>query len=79
MGAQDAGFTVRLRFNLSPNGMVSGNPAVVSSPGSALEDQTGQAAARAVVRCGPYTMLDPAKYDQWAQVEATFDPRDVRF
>jgi len=32
---------------------------------------------RAVLRGQPYDMLRPEHYEQWKDIEVTFDPRDM--
>ena len=72
------GLTIRLLVDLNRDGSVGGTPQVidVSIPGK-VGDATAGAAQRAVRRCGPYT-LPSDKYDEWRQVDVTFDPKDLR-
>lgn len=49
-----------------------------STPGSdSATNKAYEAARRAVLRCGPYT-LPPEKYDHWQNVEITFNPENMR-
>ena len=32
---------------------------------------------RAILQCQPYTMLNPAHYDNWKDIEIEFSPRDM--
>ncbi len=70
------GLTVRLLVNLNKDGSVAGTPRILSQISSSIESATARAAQRAVVRCSPYK-LSPSKYDDWKQVDVTFDPRDL--
>ena len=36
-----------------------------------------ESAKRAILSCQPFTMLRPQNYDQWKDIEITFDPRDM--
>lgn len=71
------GLTVRLMVSLNPNGSVAGQPQILSAITDDLVRSTALAAQRAVQQCGPYTMLPADKYDEWRQVDVTFDPRDL--
>ena len=72
------GLTVRLLVDLNRDGSVGGTPQVldISIPGN-VGNATAGAAQRAVRRCGPYTLAS-GKYEDWRQVDVTFDPRDLR-
>lgn len=71
------GLTVRLMVSLNPNGSVNGQPQILSAITDDLVRSTALAAQRAVQQCGPYTMLPGDKYEEWRQVDVTFDPRDL--
>ncbi|WP_157970161.1 cell envelope integrity protein TolA [Pelagibacterium sediminicola] len=71
------GLTVRLLVSLGPNGAVTGQPQILSAITDDLVRSTALAAQRAVQQCGPYTMLPADKYEEWRQVDVTFDPRDL--
>jgi outer membrane biosynthesis protein TonB len=70
------GLTVRLIVDLNRDGSVSGLPRIASTIRTSVEDATAKAAQRAVRRCGPY-QLAVEKYDEWRQVDVTFDPQDL--
>lgn len=70
------GIRVRLIVDLNRDGSVAGTPRVVSALTSPVLETTARAAQRAVLRCGPYK-LAAEKYDEWRQVDVTFDPRDL--
>ncbi|MCF4099690.1 cell envelope integrity protein TolA [Maritalea mediterranea] len=72
------GLTVRLLVDLNRDGSVAGTPQVLDiSVTGQVGQATASAAQRAVRRCGPY-QLAAEKYEEWRQVDVTFDPRDIR-
>ncbi|WP_305986886.1 cell envelope integrity protein TolA [Roseibium sp. MMSF_3544] len=74
VGAED--LKVRVRFNLSENGQVSGGPDVLNSSGNPAFGAASSSAVRAVMRCQPYS-LPIAKYEAWQEVIINFDPREM--
>ncbi len=74
VGAED--LMVRVRFNLSQNGQVSGSPEVINSSGNPAFNAAASSATRAIMRCQPYT-LPIAKYEAWQEVIINFDPREM--
>src|SRR5258708_6132737 len=52
-------------------------PVVLSSGTSPLFMAARDSAIRALFRGQPYDMLKPEHYEQWKDVEITFDPRDM--
>lgn len=70
------GLTVRLLVTLNVDGTVNGNPEILSPPTTDIERATALAAQRAVRACGPY-QLAREKFEDWRQVDVTFDPRDL--
>ena len=36
-----------------------------------------ESAKRAILRCQPFNMLKPEHYEQWKDIEITFDPREM--
>ena len=81
-GAMDEAATARLIVKLSPDGMVVGQPTIISVTGPRTGDMTGRAAVRAVLRCGQngYKMLPPDKYagdGGWNTVDVTFNVVDA--
>ncbi|WP_068313470.1 energy transducer TonB family protein [Polycladidibacter hongkongensis] len=76
-GAQGAEtLKVRLQFNLSREGEVTGAPQVLNSVSHRAFPAAAQSAVRAVYRCGPY-QLPVAKYDAWQTVIINFDPQQM--
>jgi len=74
VGAED--LKVRVRFNLSQNGEVTGAPEVLNSSGNPAFSAAASSATRAIMRCQPYS-LPIAKYDAWQEVIINFDPREM--
>ena len=68
---------VQVRFQLKPDGTIAGPPAVLTSGSSPLFVAARDSAIRAIFRGQPYNMLKPEHYDQWKDIEITFDPRDM--
>lgn len=67
---------VVMMMDLSPTGMLLGEPQVLESPQGRFSLTAPESAARAVRRCQPYN-LPADKYDAWKQVKITFDPQDM--
>lgn len=82
VGSSAADVTVTVGFSLNPDGtVVSGSVHQVSaSQGSAAAQRAAyDAARRAVLVCGADGYkLPTAKYDQWKNVEITFNPAQMR-
>lgn len=80
-GSQAARVTMVVAFSLDQSGKVIGDVRKVSASGgdAGAEDIAFQAARRAILRCqsGGY-QLPADKYDQWKDVEITFDPSGMR-
>jgi colicin import membrane protein len=68
---------VRVRVQLKPAGRLSGPPQVLTSGTSVLFQTARESAVRALFRGQPFNMLRPEHYDQWKDIEITFDPRDM--
>ncbi|MGV8853259.1 MAG: hypothetical protein ACOH2L_01315 [Devosia sp.] len=70
----DYGMSVTLMINMNRDGSVNGTPTITSAEQSASGLMMARAAQRAVINCGPYTMLSEATYDQWRQIEMELRP-----
>jgi colicin import membrane protein len=68
---------VRVRVHLSRDGRLIGGPQVLTSGSSVLFMTARDSAIRALFRGQPFDMLRPEHYDQWKDIEITFDPRDM--
>jgi len=77
-GAKDPSeLTVQVRIRLNPDGTLNGPPMVMTSGNTPLFAAARDSAIRAVFRGQPYDMLRPEHYEQWKDIEITFDPRDM--
>jgi outer membrane biosynthesis protein TonB len=80
-GARDPQeLVVVFRVKLSPDGRIAPGPwpQLVSSAGnSPIAVSARESAARALNRGQPYDMLKPEHYEQWKDIEITFDPREM--
>ena len=80
-GAEWAPVTVTVGFSLGQDGRVIGDVRMISASGGndAQISNAFQAARRAILRCqSSGYKLPPEKYDQWQNVEITFDPTGMR-
>jgi colicin import membrane protein len=68
---------VRIQIRLKPDGTLAAPPGVISSGQSARSIAAADSAVRAVRRGQPFDMLRPEHYEQWKDIEITFDPRDM--
>jgi outer membrane biosynthesis protein TonB len=68
---------VQVRIHLGPDGKLTGPPEVLTSGQSVLFQASRESAMRAIFRGQPFNMLRPATYDQWRDIDITFDPRDL--
>jgi colicin import membrane protein len=77
-GAKDPQeLVVLIRIKLKPDGTLASPPIVLSSGKSPLFIAARDSAVRALFRGQPYDMLKPEHYEQWKDIEITFDPRDM--
>jgi outer membrane biosynthesis protein TonB len=77
-GARDPQeLVVLVRIRLKPDGTLAAAPEVLNSGNSPLYIAARDSAKRAVIRGQPYDMLKPEHYEQWKDIEITFDPRDM--
>ena len=70
---------VLVRIKLTPEGRLASPPMVLTSGNGKgpLFAAARDGAIRAVFRGQPFDMLKPEHYDQWKDIEITFDPRDM--
>jgi outer membrane biosynthesis protein TonB len=73
-GAREAEINVKVRFQLNPDGSVSGLPQVLNSSSDPLFTATAQSAVSAVMDCQPYDFLPQDKYDLWQENGVNFNP-----
>ncbi len=70
----NSGMNVTLRVAMNRDGSVNGTPQVVSADSSAAGGAIARAAQRAVMQCGPYSMLSADAYDEWRSIEIELRP-----
>ncbi|HUL89169.1 MAG TPA: hypothetical protein VLU23_13450 [Pseudolabrys sp.] len=75
--AEAANHYVVFRVLFNSNGTIASNPVLVGGPPSQMGPVLAESAKRALLQCQPYTMLKPEHYDQWKDMQITFDPRDM--
>ena len=68
---------VVLRVLFKPDGSLQGDPVLVEATASTLGPALADSAKRALLLCQPFTMLTPAHYDQWKDLELKFDPHEL--
>jgi outer membrane biosynthesis protein TonB len=70
---------VVFRVKLTPDGRIAPGPwpQLVASGNTPLAIAARESAARALNRGQPYDMLKPEHYEQWKDIEITFDPREM--
>jgi colicin import membrane protein len=68
---------VLIRIKLKPDGRLADGPMVLSRGQSPLYNAARDSAVRALFRGQPFDMLKPEHYEQWKDIEITFDPRDM--
>jgi membrane protein involved in colicin uptake len=68
---------VVVRIRLKPDGTLAAAPEVLNNGTSLHYLASRDSAKRAVIRGQPFNMLKPEHYEQWKDIEITFDPRDM--
>jgi colicin import membrane protein len=68
---------VQVRMQLKPDGTLAAPPMVLTQGRSPFFMAARDSAVRAVFRGQPFDMLRPEHYEQWKDIEITFDPRDM--
>jgi outer membrane biosynthesis protein TonB len=76
-GAREADISVKVRFQLNPDGTVSGLPQVQNSSLDPLFTTTAQSAVSAVMDCQPYDFLPQDRYDLWQDNGVNFNPNQM--
>ena len=77
-GARDAQeLQIRLKFALTPDGMLSEYPLVMNASAHPAFDAAARSAQAAVKTCEPYNFLPIEKYDLWRDIILTFDPSRI--
>jgi Protein of unknown function (DUF2939) len=68
---------VRIRFQLNRDRTIAGSPVVLTAGTSPLFLASRDSALRALNAAQPFTMLRPEHYEEWKEIEITFDPRET--
>jgi colicin import membrane protein len=77
-GAMDGGrLKVVLAVQFNQDGSVARPPQLVAGTPSQFGPAMAESAVRAVLTCQPFKMLKPEHYQQWKDIEITFDPREM--
>jgi outer membrane biosynthesis protein TonB len=78
VGMQDASQTqVTIRIRFRKDGTLAVGPQVLTSGSGAQFNAMRDSAVRAVFVGQPYTMLRPEHYEQWKEIDFTFDTRQM--
>jgi colicin import membrane protein len=78
VGMQDASQTqVTIRIRFRKDGTLAVGPQVLTSGSGAQFNAMRDSAVRAVFVGQPYTMLRPEHYDQWKEIDFTFDTKQM--
>lgn len=81
-GGQSSGVIVTVAFEMNRDGTVAGDVRLVSAQGGndAAQRTAFEKARRAILRCqrGGYG-LPVDKYEQWREIEATFNPQGMQY
>jgi outer membrane biosynthesis protein TonB len=70
-------YIVRIRIQLGRDGRLTAPPQVLTSGRGVTFDSARDSAVRAIFRGQPFDMLRQETYDQWKDIEVTFDPREM--
>ncbi|HWV21548.1 MAG TPA: hypothetical protein VN036_11000, partial [Devosia sp.] len=70
----NSGMNVTLRVSMNQDGSVNGTPQIVSADQTPAGQAIARAAQRAVVQCGPYTMLSADSFNEWRSIEVELRP-----
>ena len=66
-----------VRLQLKRDGTLAQPPLVTSTGQTAIYMAARDSAMRAIFRGQPFDMLRAETYEQWKDIEITFDPRDM--
>src|SRR5262249_16907718 len=67
----------KMRIMVKRDGTLADWPIVIASGKGEQGAIARESAVRAIIRGQPFTMLSPATYENWKEIEITFDPRDM--
>ena len=69
-------FQIIAHIRLGRDHRLIGQPEIVSGGSGTLFEATRDSVVRALLRGQPYDMLSLTTYDQWKEIDVTFDPRE---
>jgi hypothetical protein len=72
-----AALKVVLRVQFKADASVATPPELIAATASEFGPAMAESAKRAIMTCQPFTMLRPEHYQQWKDIEITFDPREM--
>ena len=67
---------VKLRVQMTPDGRLAAEPALIEGTASMKGVQLMQGAVAALTACQPYAMLPADRYGEWKVLDLSFTPRD---
>jgi hypothetical protein len=67
---------VKLRVQMTPDGRLAAEPALIEGTASVKGVQLMQSAIAALAACQPYAMLPADRYGEWKVLELSFTPHD---
>jgi hypothetical protein len=68
---------VVLRVLFKIDGSMLQAPVLIEGTASPLSNALAESAKEALLSCQPFTMLRPAHYEQWKDLELKFDPHEL--
>jgi len=68
--------SVKLRVQMTPDGKLAAEPALIEGTASMKGVQLMQGAMAALAACQPYAMLPPDRYGEWKVLDLSFTPHD---
>jgi len=68
---------VQIQVKFRPDGTLAATPVVVTRGTTAIFTAARDSAVRALYAGQPFDMLKPEHYEQWKEIEITFDPRSM--
>jgi hypothetical protein len=67
---------VKLRVQMTPDGRLAGDPALIEGSASAKGVELMRGAMAALAACQPYAMLPGDRYGEWRVLDLSFTPHD---
>lgn len=73
-GAREAKMSIRIHFQLNPDGSIIGVPQIENGGSDPLFDATARSAVSALMECQNYSFLPRDRYDLWKENILDFNP-----